>query len=44
MTGINSPYEAPGSPAYVAETGSHSIETIVSELAQLLLKDECTKP
>lgn len=38
MTGINSPYEIPDEPAYQANTSSNSTETIIRDLADLVLK------
>ena len=36
MTGVNSPYEAPGNPEFVANAGDRAIETIVQDLAKLM--------
>jgi bifunctional enzyme CysN/CysC len=38
MTGINSPYEAPDTPSYVASSGAVPMESIVHELARLAIK------
>lgn len=35
MTGVNSPYEAPGNPEFVANAGDRAIEAIVQDLAKL---------
>ena len=34
MTGINSPYEAPEAPNYLADTAAHSVEDITRELGR----------
>jgi bifunctional enzyme CysN/CysC len=36
MTGVNSPYEVPHAPAYVANAENRSIENIVQDLAKLM--------
>jgi len=36
MTGVNSPYEAPDAPAFVANAENKSIEAIVQDLAKLM--------
>lgn len=36
MTGVNSPYEAPGNPEFVANAGDRAIEAIVQDLAKLM--------
>ena len=33
MTGVNSPYEAPDEPAYQADSGAHTVASIVRDLA-----------
>lgn len=38
MTGINSPYEAPEAPDYVANGETRSIEVITEELARMIFK------
>ena len=38
MTGINSPYEAPDSPDYVANGETHTIQSTVEELVALVAK------
>lgn len=39
MTGINSPYEPPENPSYVADGGVATIDAIVKELAGLVVAD-----
>jgi len=34
MTGVNSPYEAPDAPDYVADTAAHGVAEITRELAR----------
>jgi adenylylsulfate kinase-like enzyme len=40
MTGVNSPYEAPDAPDYVADATSASVESIVLALGHLLSRGQ----
>ncbi|MBF0422446.1 MAG: adenylyl-sulfate kinase [Magnetococcales bacterium] len=39
MTGINSPYEAPDAPTYVADSGGASVDSIVQDLVNLVSRE-----
>jgi bifunctional enzyme CysN/CysC len=37
MTGVNSPYESPDSPEFVANAGARPIDVIVQDLVKLMI-------
>jgi adenylylsulfate kinase-like enzyme len=40
MNGINSPYEAPETPNYIAEAGEKPMTTAIDELISLITRRE----